>query len=188
MKRIFHIILISAMTLVSASAFAQPQGQGNVPDMNQFAKQWQERIESEKIAFLTSEMSLTPAEAQAFWPVYNQAQKEQQQAVEESFKLFGQLDAAIREGKSEKEIDSLLEAYTRANAKRDVSAKYLKEYQKILSSEKVARLFLGEEKFRQSQIHRLRQPQMGGGFPQVPGSGQNQGRSGHPQQQQERNR
>lgn len=181
MKKLLFIIIVSALALVSASAFAQPQGQA--PDMNGFAKQWQERIESEKIAFLTNEMSLTPKEAQAFWPVYNQAQKEQQQAIEDSFKLFGQLDAAIRAGKSEKEINSLLEAYTKAVEKRDVSAKYLNEYLKILSSEKVARLFLGEEKFRQSQIHRLRQPQMGV-FPQ----GQGQGRPGRPQTQQEKNK
>ena len=181
MKKYLYIIMVSALALISASAIAQPQGQ--TPDMNQFAKQWQDRIESEKIAFLTNEMSLTPKEAQAFWPVYNQAQKEQQQAVEDSFKLFGQLDAAIRAGKSEKEINSLLEAYTKAVEKRDVSAKYLNEYLKILSSEKVARLFLGEEKFRQSQIHRLRQPQMGG-FPQNPGQGQS--RPGRPQAQQEK--
>ena len=34
---------------------------------------WKEKIQSEKIAFLTTEIGLTPEEAQAFWPVYNQA-------------------------------------------------------------------------------------------------------------------
>ena len=34
--------------------------------MGDFAKQWQERLESEKIAFLTNEMSLTPKEAQTY--------------------------------------------------------------------------------------------------------------------------
>jgi hypothetical protein len=129
--------------------------------MGDFARQWQERIESEKIAFLTNEMSLTPKEAQTFWPIYNQAQKEQREAIEASMKAFGELDKAIRDGKTGKEINTLLEKYTRAIDSQDVSSRYLKEYLKILPAEKVAKLFLGEERFRQSQINRLRQP-MGG--------------------------
>ena len=76
-------------------------------------------------------------------------------------KAFGELDKAIRDGKTGKEINTLLEKYTRAIDSQDVSSRYLKEYLKILPAEKVAKLFLGEERFRQSQINRLRQP-MGG--------------------------
>src|SRR3546814_14932243 len=35
-----------------------------------------ERIEAEKIAFITKELNLTPAEAQKFFPVYNQYPRE----------------------------------------------------------------------------------------------------------------
>ena len=63
--------------------------------------------------------------------------------------------------KTGKEINALLDKYTDAIDAQNVAAKYLKEYLKVLPAEKVAKLFLGEEKFRQSQINRLRQP-MGG--------------------------
>lgn len=128
-----------------------------------FQQQWQDRLQSEKIAFLTNEMSLTPQEAQNFWPVYNQAQKEQVEATAASFKAFAELDRAIREKRSESEIGSLLKKYAESLDRTNVSSKYLKEYLKILSSEKVAKLYIGEEKFRQSKIHGLRQPQMMGG-------------------------
>lgn len=156
MKALFRIVSVSILLAVSVAAF----GQNN--NMGDFARQWQERIESEKIAFLTNEMSLTPKEAQVFWPVYNQAQKEQREAIEASMKAFGELDKALRDGKTGNEVNALLEKYTKAIDNQDVSSKYLKEYLKVLPAEKVAKLFLGEEKFRQSQINRLRQPMVGG--------------------------
>ena len=158
MKALLRMISVSILLAVSVAAFGQNNGMGD------FARQWQERIESEKIAFLTNEMSLTPKEAQTFWPIYNQAQKEQREAIEASLKTFGVLDKALRDGKTGNEIKALLEKYTKAIDSQDVSSKYLKEYLKVLPAEKVAKLFLGEEKFRQSQINRLRQP-MGGGQP-----------------------
>lgn len=157
MKAIVRMIIVSAMLALSVSAF----GQDN-KSMGDFAKQWQERLESEKIAFLTNEMSLTPKEAQAFWPLYNQAQAAQRESIEESMKAFGELDKALREGKTGKELSILLERYAKAIDNQDSASKYLKEYLKVLPAEKVGKLFIGEEKFRQSQIHRLRQP-MGGG-------------------------
>ncbi|MDO5442822.1 MAG: hypothetical protein Q4G10_04060 [Bacteroidia bacterium] len=159
MKNSFYVLIVSALMLICSAAGAQ--------NATNFQKQWQDRLQSEKIAFLTNEMSLTPQEAQVFWPIYNQAQKEQAAATEESFKAFAALDNAIRAGKSEKEISDLLNKYTLCLEQRDSSAKYLKEYLKVLSSEKVAKLYIGEEKFRQSKIYGLRQPQMMGGQPQA---------------------
>ena len=166
MNSLIRTILVSALLALSTQAFAQ-----NNNGMGDFAKQWQERIESEKIAFLTNEMSLTPKEAQAFWPIYNQAQKEQREAIEASMKTFAELDKAIRDGKTGREVNTLLERYTKAVDDQNVSAKYLKEYLKVLPAEKVGKLMLGEEKFRQSQINRLRQPMMGGGQPGTFGGG-----------------
>lgn len=159
MKNAFYVLILSVLMLVCSTAAAQGG--------SDFQKQWKDRLQSEKIAFLTNEMSLTPQEAQVFWPIYNQAQREQAEATEASFKAFAALDNAIRTGKSEKEISDLLAKYTLSLEQRDNSAKYLKEYQKVLSSEKVAKLYIGEEKFRQSKIYGLRQQQMMGGQPQA---------------------
>ena len=105
------------------------------------------------------------------WPIYNQAQKEQREAIEASMKTFAELDKAIRDGKTGREVNDLLEKYTKAVDDQNVSAKYLKEYLKVLPAEKVGKLLLGEEKFRQSQINRLRQPMMGAGQPGTFGGG-----------------
>lgn len=166
MKALVRTLLVSALLALSLSAFGQGNVQGNMSD---FAKQWQERIESEKIAFLTNEMSLTPKEAQTFWPIYNQAQKEQREAIENSMKTYMELDKALRDGKTGKDISTLLDRYTKAIEAQNASSKYVKEYLKVLPAEKVAKLFIGEEKFRQTQIQRLRQPM--GGQPGMFGGG-----------------
>ena len=174
--------MISALLAFSVSAFGQGNVQGNMGD---FAKQWQERLESEKIAFLTNEMSLTPKEAQTFWPVYNQAQKEQRTAIENSMKTYMELDKALRDGKTGKEVSDLLDRYTKAIDAQNSASKYVKEYLKILPAEKVAKLFIGEEKFRQSQIQRLRQPM--GGQPGMFGNGGNNNSGGNRRQQRNSN-
>ena len=76
MKRI--ISLAMALVLVCAAAFAQN---------NERKEGWQEKIRSAQIAMITSELDLSEAEAQAFWPVYNAVQKERHEA-------FGRMRAA----------------------------------------------------------------------------------------------
>ena len=85
-----------------------------------------------------------------------EAQKEQEAIISETLKAYGALDKAVREGKSGKEIEALLKDYAKALDKDTTSSKYVEKYLKILPSEKVAKLFIGEEKFRQQQIFKLR--------------------------------
>lgn len=149
MKKSILLSLVSLFVLLASfSASAQQKDPGAA---------WRDKLQAEKIAFLTNEMDLTPQEAQAFWPVYNQSEKERFKTTEAVFKAFRDLDVALRNGKSGKEISDLLKAYTKASdAASAVDSKYIDEYLKILSSEKVAKLVVGEEHFRQMQIHRLR--------------------------------
>lgn len=154
MKSFFKYLSAGILMLVCTGALAQNAPQGG---------DWMSRMRSEKIAFLTSEIGLTPEEAQAFWPIYNKAEAEEGSAFEATMKAFRALEDAVRQKKSEAEISRLLDEYTSAVSKSEtVSVKYVAQYKKVLSAEKVAKLFLAEEKFRNNQIHRLQ----GGGFNQ----------------------
>jgi L-asparaginase II len=153
-KNILHIaeIVLAAMLVFSTAAMAQDR-KGGKDDA------WKDRIASMKIAFLTSEMDLTPEEAQNFWPIYNKAQAEMDEAMGKVMKAFGDMDRAIRDGKSDKEISGLLHVYTSAlAASKGIEEKYAKAYEKVISSTKVAKLFVGEEKFRMQQIRKLGAP------------------------------
>jgi arginyl-tRNA--protein-N-Asp/Glu arginylyltransferase len=111
---------------------------------------------SEKIAFLTMELGITPKEAQAFWPVYNQVEQERDEAVRKVFQTFKEMEDAVAAGKSEKEVSKLLNNYLDALEKQgDIESKAAEKYAKVLPMEKVAKLYVGEEKFRRQQIRRL---------------------------------
>lgn len=117
---------------------------------------WREKIMQEKIAFFTTEMNLTQEEAQNFWPVYNQFCKEEHEAQKLIMKTFKELNDAIESGKSEKEISACLNRYLKAREdKRDLNSVVANRFKKVLPDEKVARLYIAEEKFRRNQIRKL---------------------------------
>ena len=129
---------------------------------------WKQKMMSEKIAFLTNEMQITPEEAQSFWPVYKQIFKDKDEALKNVFKTFRELEEAIENGKSEKEIKRLLAAYLEAEQRqRDTDSQVAEQIGKVLPVEKTARFFIAEEKFRRQQIHRLHgKPDSRGSKPQ----------------------
>ena len=111
---------------------------------------------SERVAFLTLEMNLTPEEAQVFWPVYNQINGEKDEAIHNVFKAYRALEEAIKTEKSEKEISRLLDAYLSAKvAQSEFEKKADEQFRKVLPVSKVAKLYLGEEKFRRQHIRKL---------------------------------
>ena len=118
--------------------------------------EWKEKMMSERVAFLTMEMNLTPEEAQVFWPIYNQIHTEKDKAMHDVFKAYKAMDDAVKARKSEKEISKLLDAYIAAKERQSEIEKTADEkFRKVLPIEKVARLYLGEEKFRRQHIRKL---------------------------------
>ena len=57
--------------------------------------EWQERMQSEKIAFITAELDLTPEEAQTFWPVYNQIEQKKHQSQMAVMKVLSPLSFSL---------------------------------------------------------------------------------------------
>lgn len=121
---------------------------------------WKQKMMSEKIAFLTAEMDLTPEEAQVFWPVYNEVNKRSDEAMHKVFGTFKALEQALNEGKSEKEVQKLLDQYLKAlDMQKETNSEAAEKYKKVLPAEKVARLYVGEERFRRQHIRRLHSKQ-----------------------------
>lgn len=144
------MIIAAALVLGAVDAFAN----------NEAKEDWKEKFQSEKIAFLTMEIGLTPQEAQVFWPVYNEINKEKDQAMYEVIKYYWEMSEAIEAGKSEKEIKTLLDKYLEAQEKqRKIDEDAAEKYKKVLSTTKVAKLYIGEEKFRRQHIRKLRDMQ-----------------------------
>ncbi len=120
---------------------------------------WKDKMLSQKIAYLTVELGITPQEAQVFWPIYNEVEKEHDAAMSEVFRTFIELDKAVKAKKSEKEISQCLDNYHKAmQAQIDVEKKTIDKYKKALPVEKLAKLYIAEENFRRQQIQSLAHP------------------------------
>ena len=86
------------------------------------------RLEAYKIAYLTNKLSLTPQEAQRFWPIYNQYENELRAVRIES----------RQGGKDELEREEKV---------LNIRKKYNTEFAKVISPEKVNTLFRSEKEF-----------------------------------------
>ncbi|MEO8412287.1 MAG: hypothetical protein ABI472_01455 [Ginsengibacter sp.] len=93
-----------------------------------------EKIEALKIAFITQKLELSPDEAQKFWPVYNQYENE-----------IHSLQLDRNDGAALENEEKLL----------NIRKKYLGSFQKVISPQKVNRLFNAERDFRSILIRRL---------------------------------
>ena len=149
-NRYITAFIIAAVALASSVAsYAQPN--------NGQHEDWKKKMMSEKVAFFTVELDLTPAEAQKFWPVYNQIDKERDEANAAVFMAYFELEKAIKDKKSEKEISNLLNTYIDAVEKQgSINSKADERYRKVLPVAKVAKLYVSEEEFRRQYIRRLR--------------------------------
>ena len=147
MKNIFLTIVALACFSITSSANTG------------WENEWKERFKSEKIAFLTMEMNITPAEAQAFWPIYNEIEQKKDEALGQIIKAYKDMNAAI-EANNQKEIDKCLTAYLQAQEKlREIENYAAEQYKTVLPVEKVAKLYVGEEKFRRQNIRKLHNSQ-----------------------------
>ena len=150
MKKFFALTLC---LFASVLLFAQPQGK---PDNDQRKKDW-ERLQAEKIAFITQELDLTPEEAQVFWPVYNQCWKEVLASHKATREAFAGIRGKQAEGLTDKEMEKKLDAYIQASTRSNqVLADWYPKFKQVLPIRKVAKLYQAEEAFQQRMINNLR--------------------------------
>ena len=150
MKTLFAVTLC---LFAAVLRFAQPQGK---PNEEQRKKDW-ERLQAEKIAFITQELDLTPEEAQVFWPVYNQCWKEVLASHKATREAFAGIRGKQAEGLTDKEMEKKLDAYIQASTRSNqVLADWYPKFKQVLPIRKVAKLYQAEEAFQQRMINNLR--------------------------------
>lgn len=146
MKRFSKYLIVVVLTLFSLTRTAVSAHQEG---------DWQEKMKAERVAFLTTAMELTPAEAEKFWPVYNSMEAERRASFGKVMRAYKALSEGVAAGKTDKELEVLVNDYTTANKNsHSIEAKYTPQLMKVLSVSKVAKLFVAEEEFRRQQIGR----------------------------------
>lgn len=116
-----------------------------------------EKFRTEKIAFLTTKLELTTTEAEKFWPIYNQLEKERWEAQ----KSRRQLEDKVREAEeslSEHEITKLTRDFVGSMQKEGaLMASYNEKLLKVLPPKKVLKLYKAENEFRMNLIRKYRE-------------------------------
>lgn len=164
-----NFAIMAVLALLSFSNIqAQPKQKCN----------WQEKMMSEKIAFITMELQLTPEEAQVFWPVYNQINQKNKEAQKAMNKAYRAMVKAMEEGTvSDKELNALLDDYLAAKQAHKESGKGdADQYRKVLPAKKVAKLYVAEENFRRHHIRNFKGGHKGPGGAGCPAQGNGSGR------------
>jgi len=165
MKRTIIIALVSLITM--PTLFAQggfrpdfkPDRMGDERcEKGDRMEMFKEKIRVEKVAFITSELDLNYEEAQKFWPIYNQYDKELM-AIRDKNRPK---DTIFHNGfpkrpdflkMSEEEAQTILRNHIQTE--RDVISlqeKYSKEFLKAISPQKIAKLYFLEKEFMANVI------------------------------------
>ena len=103
-----------------------------------------QQIESVKVAFITQKLNLTSSQAEKFWPVYNNYQREMREVFKQRKEAKNRNDG--KDGELDYESRLL-----------DIRKKYKQEFSRAIPSDKVAQFYDAEREFRETMIKELKE-------------------------------
>ncbi|MGQ1787685.1 MULTISPECIES: hypothetical protein [unclassified Saccharicrinis] len=115
-----------------------------------------ERIKAQKIAFISNKLELTSAEAQQFWPVYNDFFKEKEKLNNEKTSVNKELLLNWQEYSDAKKtvlVDRLIE-FRLTEAK--IEQKYHEKLKTVLPIDKVIKLYNAETQFKNFLLKQIK--------------------------------
>lgn len=146
--------LLLLTILISTSIYAQ--------------KDWskkKEKMEAQKIAFITQHLDFNKAEAQNFWPVYNAQQKELEEIRKQRQKIVSNLHDRF-EHMSNKEVENkILKLHDLDSKELDLKKKHYTELKSVISAKKIAQLYRAELLFKKELLGRIKDHNKKGGPP-----------------------
>jgi len=109
-----------------------------------------EKMEAHKIAFITSELNLSPEEAQVFWPLYNEYNNEKK-AIKKDKMSQPNLEE-LDDAQANELIKTHLENKSMSLA---LETKYVEKFKEVLPSKKVLQLLIIDRKFKEEVLRDL---------------------------------
>ncbi len=129
---------------------------GNLLNAQTKSSEKEDLVKSQKIAFFTEKLSLTPEEAQRFWPVYNSYWERKNQIIEERKKAM-KFAADNMEKLSPKEIERYGDMYINFHKQEsDLLVEYNKKFKEVLPPEKVMKLYQADYDFKTYLLRQIR--------------------------------
>lgn len=145
MKKLMISLVLIAL-FASLTALAQP-GTGH-PN--------RDKMQAQRVAFITNNLNLTPDEAKVFWPVYNEYETKRQEIVK-TFRQQNQAKRVDPDQLSEKEALELADnQIIEAQKLLDLRKEYHIKFKQVLPAKKILKLYDSEREFQKMLIDHLR--------------------------------
>jgi hypothetical protein len=139
------LLLLVALLIGSFSAFGQTG-----------KEQAHEYVNSQKIAFFTETIGLTPEEAEKFWPVYNAYWQKKNAIIQERQSKMNYYQKNYK-SLSESQMNKLADGYIHQEVQK---AQLLKEYHEkfkdILPIHKVMKIYKADYQFKEYLLNKIK--------------------------------
>jgi hypothetical protein len=147
-------ILVAFVLLISVNSF----GQGG-----RLLREKKEQIKAMKVAYITSELSLTPEEAAKFWPLYNAFEDKQHEIRAQKLKGYlDRIDDESFDNVSEKEAATLLaQMESTEDELHQAKKKFIASLKGVISPLKILKLKKAEEGFNRKLLQQYRNKRLG---------------------------
>ncbi|MCB9359765.1 MAG: hypothetical protein H6587_10895 [Flavobacteriales bacterium] len=146
------LIVMLGTTTVSAQQHKKHDKKG-APEC--FYKPDSEKLKAMKIAYLTEKLDLTPAEAEKFWPVYNEFQTKKEVIFKElkTLKRATKQDEDVSDAKIEEILNKRIETKQK---ELNLEKEYLAKFKSVLPIQKVGEFYKAEENFKRELLRKMR--------------------------------
>ena len=115
-----------------------------------------ERFRSMRIAFFTEKLELTTEEAEKFWPLYNEFEKNREELIKNS-RMRSREFSLQAEELSDQEAEEIINQHIETRKKElQLDIEFHNELKKILPPKKIMQLYITEVQFREYMLRRIR--------------------------------
>jgi len=116
-----------------------------------------EKINSQKVAFITQEMDLSVEDAQQFWPVYNEL-NEKLEVVKTDRNHFTRKLMNQKNSMTDEELLELMDKFLQLEKQEStLKLEYHEKYKKLISPKKLVDYYMAEKKFRNHLLNRVKE-------------------------------
>jgi len=150
MKTLFRIIILS---LITTTVFAQDDDLPQAQD-----PQVKEKIKAARIAYITDQLGLTPAEAEKFWPIYHEFSEKRMQLKKDYNHAKKNPDLGKTQEQRDQELVDL--GLKVKQQELDLEKDYSGRLLKVISAQKLRTLPDAEKRFRQMVLEQIQRRQM----------------------------
>ncbi len=152
MKALLPSILCFAL---SAASFA-PSAVAQDEDLAPISKDRLQEIKAQKSAYITTQLGLTPEQAQQFWPIYNEMD-EKREALRREMKDILKVGRDSDKELTESEASQLIEkGLVNRQKELDLEKTYTERFKKAIGAVKTVQLRKAEHDFNREVLRKFR--------------------------------